>query len=224
MKGQRMPKTRPKSDPTPDEIAAQRPSLTDEQVRDMSQEAIDEYYKLDGKTCPTCLKMFKSYAGRRTHEGSAHWTPEPSAKVVRKKLEGKGNPRGRDRVVAPGNITQALDQISAMSFQTYKDAWDEATKWYMTWRADFLGPDGKRVDAGAPFAAVATALAKVYSTVKIDLLDILRQDLQTLVPVVSSMRNEIDEANLRVLTVKAKAFDNLIESLERVKAVEDQKG
>jgi hypothetical protein len=94
----------PKKEWTQDEIVKARPSLTEGQASLLSQEAIDEYYKLDGKTCPTCLKMFKSYTGRRVHEGNAHWNPKPSARVKATKKA----PRKREQ--APENISQAIDR------------------------------------------------------------------------------------------------------------------
>jgi hypothetical protein len=87
-----------------DAIVKNRPSLTEEQVAEMTQEAIDEYYKLDGKTCPTCLKEFKSYTGRRRHEGTAHWSPKESAKVQKKPTK---------KEPAPKNVSEAIDKISS---------------------------------------------------------------------------------------------------------------
>jgi hypothetical protein len=87
-----------------DAIVKNRPSLTEEQVAEMTQEAIDEYYKLDGRTCPTCLKEFKSYTGRRVHEGSAHWSPKESAKVQKKPTK---------KEPAAKNVSEAIDKISS---------------------------------------------------------------------------------------------------------------
>jgi hypothetical protein len=85
-----------------DAIVKNRPSLTEEQVAEMPQEAIDEYYKLDGKTCPTCLKMYKSYTGRRVHEGNAHWTPKESAKVQKKPTK---------KEPAAKTVTEAINRL-----------------------------------------------------------------------------------------------------------------